>query len=151
MWRWPAIITVLALVTGLPLSGLAVATAWLSVPAVLGNWPPASPGICPGRRWLAPVACGPGERPAGELVALAATLAVGVALSGMAGRPGVDGRLAGPGFRRFATGTGTWPAIFYLCLYSPAPASGEYRAWLQELTSRRWIWQCGWCPCTKSP
>jgi lactate permease len=79
------IITVLALVTGLPPAKLAEATAWLSVPAT-----------------LAMAACIPWHLPPGEggwrglalllaggllvsLVALAATLTLGVALAGMAG------------------------------------------------------------------
>lgn len=79
------IITVLALVTGLPLAELASATAWLSVPAT-----------------LAMAACIPWFLPAPEsgwrglalvlasgllvsLVALATTLTLGVALAGMAG------------------------------------------------------------------
>ncbi|MBM4293705.1 MAG: L-lactate permease [Deltaproteobacteria bacterium] len=79
------IITVLALITGLPPAELASATAWLSVPAT-----------------LAMAACIPWYLPRGEgglrglalmlaggllvsLVALAATVTLGVALAGMAG------------------------------------------------------------------
>lgn len=79
------IITVLALVTGLPLKELAVATAWLSVPAVLAMaacipWflPKADGG------WrLLPEALGAGLLV--SLVALLVVLALGVALSGMVG------------------------------------------------------------------
>jgi lactate permease len=79
------IITVLALVTGLPLGELAAATAWLSVPAVLAL-AAAIPWYLPlkdGRWSFLPQVLGSGLLV--SLVALVTTLTLGVALAGMAG------------------------------------------------------------------
>lgn len=79
------IITVLALVTGLPLADLAAATAWLSVPGVLAM-AACIPWYLPSesRRWsYLPQVLGSGLLVA--LVAVATTLTLGVALAGMTG------------------------------------------------------------------
>ncbi len=132
------IITVLALVTGLPQGELGAAAAWLSVPAVLAMaacvpWflPPADGG-----RGLLPLALGSGLLV--SLAAVAATLTLGVALAGMAGGLALMAAM-------MLQGSGRWPMsrqlgrdllpfvfiIVPLLLVNTVP-------WLRELTSRRW-------------
>jgi len=133
------IITVLALVTGLPLDELATATAWLSVPAVLAMaacipWylPPRDGGW----RFL-PAALGSGLLVG--LVALAVTLTAGAALSGMMGGLALLAALLLAGSRRWQwnrqLGCDLLPfacILLPLLLVNLAPG-------LKELTSRRWV------------
>lgn len=135
------IITVLALVTGLPMTELAVATAWLSVPAVL-----AMAAIIPwflpeqdGGWRLLPAALGSGLLV--SLVALAAVLTAGVALSGMVGGLALMAilMLLGPRRHNFNRELGRdllpFALIFVpLLLVNTVP-------WLNHLTSRQWVWQ----------
>ena len=133
------IITVLALVTGLPLLDLAVATAWLSVPAVLAMaacipWflPPADGG------WrLLPEALGAGLLV--SLVVLAAVLTVGVALSGMVGGLALMGvlLLLGPRRHNFSRQLGR-DLLPFACIFVPLLLVNTV-PWLHDLTSRRWV------------
>ena len=133
------IITVLALVTGLPLMDLAVATAWLSVPAVLAMaacipWflPPADGG------WrLLPEALGAGLLV--SLVVLAAVLTVGVALSGMVGGLALMGvlLLLGPRRHNFSRQLGR-DLLPFACIFVPLLLVNTV-PWLHDLTSRRWV------------
>jgi lactate permease len=134
------IITVLALVTGLPLDQLAAATAWLSVPAVLAM------AVC--IPWFLPAADGgwallPLVLQSGLLVSLAAlatTLTLGVPLAGMVG--GLTLMLAHlrltrrhPWSRQLARDLLPFACILLpLLLVNTVP-------WLRDLTSSRWVWQ----------
>jgi lactate permease len=133
------IITVLALVTGLPLDHLAAATAWLSVPAVLAM------SLC--IPWFLPAADGgwslaPLVLQSGLLVSLAAlatTLTLGVPLAGMVG--GLALMLAHlrltrrhPWSRQLARDLLPFACILLpLLLVNTVP-------WLRELTGSRWVW-----------
>ena len=133
------IITVLALVTGLPLLDLAVATAWLSVPAVLAMaacipWflPPGDGG------WrLLPEALGAGLLV--SLVVLAAVLTVGVALSGMLGGLALMGVLflLGPRRHNFSLQVGR-DLLPFACIFVPLLLVNTV-PWLHDLTSRHWV------------
>ncbi len=131
------IITVLALVTGLPLAELAAASAWLSVPAVL-LMSACLPWFLPAQDggWrLLPLALFSGLLV--SLVALGAVLALGVALAGMAGGLALMTALLLSGSRR-----GRWDPrlrrdllpfaviLFPLLLVNTVP-------WLRELTASR--------------
>lgn len=133
------IITVLAVVTGLPLMDLAVATAWLSVPAVLAMaacipWflPKADGG------WrLLPAALGAGLLV--SLVALGAVLTAGVALSGMVGGLAlmVALMLLGPR-RRFFTRQLGRDLLPFACIFVPLLLVNTV-PWLRDLSCRHWV------------
>lgn len=135
------IITVLALVTNLPVRELAVATAWLSVPAVL-TMAACIPWFLPqqdGGWRLLPLALGSGLLV--SLVALAAVLTTGVALSGMVGGLALMTALLLLGPRRLhwsrQHGRDLLPfAVIFvpLLLVNTVP-------WLHDLTSRHWVLQ----------
>ena len=133
------IITVLALVTGLPPGDLAAATAWLSVPAFLimaACLPWYLPG--PDRGWrLLPLALASGLLV--SLTALVTVLTLGVTLSGMAGGLALMAVLLLLGSRRcrglghLARDLAPFAVILLpLLLVNTVP-------WLHELTSRRWV------------
>jgi len=135
------IITVLALVTGLPFNDLAVATAWLSVPAVL-----AMAACLP---WFLPATDGgwgalPLALQSGLLVslaALAATLTLGVALAGMIG-----GLALMAAHLRLAAHRTAWTRelgrdlLPFACILVPLLLVNTV-LWLKELTGQRWVWQ----------
>jgi lactate permease len=140
------IITVLALVTGLPMAELAAATAWLSVPAVLAM-AACIPWFLPqqdGGWRLLPAALGSGLLV--SLVALAATLTAGVALSGMVGGLALMAALMLIGSRRFPwtreLGRDLLP---FACILAPLLLVNTIPA-LKELTSRQWVWQVRLAP-----
>ncbi len=133
------IITVLALVTGLPLMDLAVATAWLSVPAVLAMAaciPWFLPSADGGWRLL-PEALGAGLLVG--LVVLAAVLTVGVALSGMVGGLALMAvlLLLGPRRHNFSRRLGR-DLLPFACIFVPLLLVNTV-PWLHDLTSRRWV------------
>jgi lactate permease len=133
------IITVLALVTGLPQAELAAATAWLSVPAVLAM-AACVPWFLPKKDggWrLLPLSLGSGLIV--SLVALGTVLAVGVALAGMVGGLGLMAALILLGSRRWhglhKLHRDLWPFVVIFCpllLVNTVP-------WLKELTRHRWV------------
>jgi len=133
------ILTVLATVTGLPLPELAVATAWLSVPAVaamaacLPWFLPAADG---GRRLL-PAALGAGLLV--SLAALATVYAAGAPLSGLVGGLALMAVLLGLGPRRphFDRRLGR-DLLPFACIFAPLLLVNTV-PWLQELTCRRLI------------
>jgi lactate permease len=133
------IITVLALVTGLPLEELAAATAWLSVPALLAM-AACIPWFLPrpdGGWRLVPLALGSGLLVG--LAALGTTLTLGVALAGMAGGLALMAALMLLGSRR-------WHGLHKL-YRDLLPFAGIFLPlllvntvpWLKELTCRRWV------------
>ncbi len=133
------IITVLALVTGLPLAELAAATAWLSVPAML-TMAACIPWYLPKRDggWrLLPAALGSGLLV--SLVAVAAVLYAGVALSGMVGGLALMAALLLVGSRRFhwtrQLGRDLLP---FACILLPLLLVNTVPG-LQALTSRQWV------------
>lgn len=133
------IITVLALVTNLPLLDLAVATAWLSVPAVLAM-AACIPWFLPqadGGRRLLPEALGAGLLV--SLVVLAAVLTVGVALSGMVGGLALMAALLllGPRRHNFSRRLGR-DLLPFACIFVPLLLVNTV-PWLHDLTSRRWV------------
>ena len=133
------IITVLALVTGLPLMDLAVATAWLSVPAVLAM-AACIPWFRPkqdGGWRLLPEALGAGLLV--SLVVLGATLTVGVALSGMVGGLALMAvlLLLGPRRHNFSRQLGR-DLLPFACIFVPLLLVNTV-PWLHDLTSRRWV------------
>jgi lactate permease len=138
------IITVLALVTGLPEAALGRASAWLSVPAV-----------------LAMAACIPCYLPRSErsggflaltlgsgllvgLVALGTTLTLGVALAGMAGGLALMGALllaGGAGGRRWSWNRQIARDLLpFACILLPLVLVNGVPP-LRELTGHRWVWQ----------
>lgn len=133
------IITVLALVTNLPMQDLAVATAWLSVPAVLAM-AACIPWFLPqqdGGWRLLPAVLGAGLLV--SLVALAAVLTAGVALSGMVGGLALMAALLllGPRQRNFSRQLGR-DLLPFACIFVPLLLVNTV-PWLNELTSRRWV------------
>ncbi len=140
------IITVLALVTGLPPLELAAAAAWLSVPAMLAM-AACIPWFLPrkdGGRQLLPLALGGGLLV--SLAALAAVLTLGVALSGMVGGGALMAALMALGPRRRhwnrQLGRDLLPfAVVFapLLLVNTVP-------WLHDLTSRHWVLQARLAP-----
>ncbi len=135
------IITVLALVTGLPLADLEAATAWLSLPALLAM-AAITPWFLPRRdggwRFL-PAALGSGLLVG--LVALAAALTVGAPLSGMAGGLALMAALLLLGSRRWhwnrQLGRDFLP---FACILLPLLLVNLVPA-LKELTSQKWVFQ----------
>ncbi len=135
------IMTVLALVTNLPMAELASASAWLSVPAVL-LMAACIPWYLPqedGGWRLLPEALGAGLLV--SLVALAAVLTAGAALSGMVGGLALVAALMLTGSRRWSwsrqIGRDFLPfAVIFvpLLLVNTVP-------WLHDLTTRRLVWQ----------
>ncbi|MGB8993021.1 MAG: L-lactate permease [Desulfobaccales bacterium] len=133
------IITVLALVTGLPQAELGTATAWLSVPAVLAM-AACVPWFLPKKDggWrLLPLSLGSGLLV--SLVALGTVLTLGVALAGMVGGLGLMAALILLGSRRWhglhKLHRDLWPFVVIFCpllLVNTVP-------WLKELTSQRWV------------
>lgn len=133
------IITVLALVTGLPQAELGKATAWLSVPAVLAM-AACVPWFLPKKDggWrLLPLSLGSGLLV--SLVALGTVLTLGVALAGMVGGLGLMAALILLGSRRWhglhKLHRDLWPFVVIFCpllLVNTVP-------WLTELTSHRWV------------
>jgi len=135
------IITVLALVTGLPFDELAAATAWLSVPAVL-VLAASIPWYLPpqdGRWSFLPQILGSGLLV--SLVALATTLTLGVALAGMTGGLALMAALLLMGSRRWR-----WDGeIFrdflpFACILLPLLLVNTV-PWLREATQSRWTFQ----------
>ncbi len=133
------IITVLALVTGLPLAELGAATAWLSVPAIL-VMAACIPWFLPqqdGGWGLLPAALGGGLLVG--LAALGAVLTVGVPLAGMAGGLALMAVLMLLGFKH-------WPGISrlrrdllpFVALLVPLLLVNTV-PWLKEVTSRRLV------------
>ena len=133
------IITVLALVTGLPARELAVATAWLSVPAV------AAMAACvpwflpkPDGGWrLLPEALGAGLLVG--LVALMVVLVAGVALSGMVGGLALMAVLMLLGRRRPAFNRHLGRDLLpFACIFVPLLLINTV-PWLHHLTSQQWV------------
>jgi lactate permease len=133
------IITVLALVTGLPQGELATATAWLSVPALLAM-AACIPGFLPrpdGGWRLAPLALGSGLLVG--LAALGTTLTLGVALAGMAGGLALMAALMLLGSRRWHGIQELYPDLLpFACILVPLLLVNTV-PWLRDLTSRRWV------------
>ena len=135
------IITVLALVTGLPLGELAAATAWLSVPGVLAMaacipWylPPES-----GRWSFLPQVLGSGLLV--SLVALAATLTLGVALAGMVGGLALMAVMLLPGSRRWSWNREIIRDLLpFACILAPLLLVNTVPL-LRDLTQSRWVFQ----------
>lgn len=132
------IITVLALVTGLPLSELAVATAWLSVPAVLAM-AACIPWFLPKQEggWrLLPTALGAGLLV--SLVALVTVLNAGVALSGMVGGVALMAALMllGPRRRTFSRQLGR-DLLPFVCIFVPLLLVNTV-PWLHHMTTHQW-------------
>jgi lactate permease len=133
------IITVLALVTGLPLTELAMATAWLSVPAVLAM-AACIPWFLPkpdGGWRLLPEALGAGLLV--SLVALMVVQVIGVALSGMVGGLALMAVLMLLGPRR-ATLTRQLgrDLIPFACIFVPLLLVNTV-PWLRHLTTQQWV------------
>jgi len=132
------IITVLALVTGLPQGDLAAAAAWLSVPGVLAMaacipWylPPES-----GRWSFLPQVLGSGL--VVSLVAVATTLTLGVALAGMSGGLALMLVLMLLGSRRWRWGGEIIRDLLpFACLLLPLLLVNTLPR-LRELTQNRW-------------
>jgi lactate permease len=133
------IMTVLALVTGLPLAELATATAWLSVPALLAM-SACIPWFLPrpdGGWRLVPAALGSGLLVG--LVALGTTLTLGVALAGMAGGLALMAALLLLGSRRWRGLKELYRDLLpFSAILAPLLLVNTV-PWLKELTSRRWV------------
>jgi len=133
------IITVLALVTGLPQAELAAATAWLSVPATLAM-AACVPWFLPegdGGWQLLPLALGSALLV--SLAALGTTLTLGVALAGMAGGLALMAALMLLGSRRWDFSRQLRLDLLpFACILLPLLLVNTV-PWLQELTSRRWV------------
>jgi lactate permease len=140
------IITVLALVTGLPLAELGAAAAWLSVPGVMAMaccipWylPPKDGG------WsLLPLALASGLIV--SLTAVAATLTLGVALAGMAGGLALMAIMMLRGLRRWRwTPQNARDLLPFACILLPLLLVNTV-PWLRELTQDRWVFQVNVVP-----
>jgi lactate permease len=133
------ILTVLALVTGLPLPELSAAAAWLSIPATL-----AMAACAP---WFLPESRDPWRRlvlflTSGllvSLVALAATLASGAPLAGMAGGLALMAALLLLGSRAIPVSRELLRDLApFLCIIAPLLLVNLV-PWLHDLTSRRLV------------
>jgi lactate permease len=135
------IITVLALVTGLPMAELAAATAWLSVPAVLAL-AACIPWYLPrqdGRWSFLPQILGSGLLV--SLVAVATTLTLGVALAGMTGGLALMVTLLLMGSRRWRwDGEIIRDLLPFACILLPLLLVNTV-PWLREVTQSRWAFQ----------
>ncbi len=142
------IITVLALVTNLPLQDLAVATAWLSCPRCW-PWPPVSPGSYPSRMRLAPAACGPRAGLLVSLVALAAVLTAR-GLSGMVGGLALMATLLlWPRRRNFSRQLGR-DLLPFACIFVPLLLVNTMPCSTTSPAAAGCL-PCAWCPFTDHP
>ncbi len=135
------IITVLALVTGLPFAALGAATAWLSVPATLAL-AACIPWFLPredgGWAFLTPVL---GSALVVSMVALGTTLTLGVALAGMAGGLALMALLMLLGPRRWIwTGELSRDLAPFACILLPLLLVNTVPV-LWDLTHNRWVFQ----------